>query len=104
MNQNIHAREISRELPDDIPRRYLTNGEPLFTAYGCALLERNTGKSWAYRALNLETGLTELITRRKNKIDEAVFEQMAGKIKISSIRGRSRLEADRKFGDNTTLP
>ncbi len=51
--------EITYTLPNNVPARYLSGGRYIFTAYGCALLERDSGSSWA--RLTLATVLFALI-------------------------------------------
>jgi len=57
-------REISRNIPNNIPIRITESTVPLLTAYGCVLMERDTGKSYIYTAVNLKTGKREVISRR----------------------------------------
>lgn len=104
MAQSIHAKEIMLGLPKNtyLSPRLLAGGKPLFTAYGCALVERNAGNSWVYHAVNLSTGRLEVLMRRAKPIDQATYERMAERISISSVRGKSRLEADRRFGEQTS--
>lgn len=58
--------EVSREIPPDILQKY--GDSALFTAYGCVLLECETGKGYTYRALNLKTGRSAVIHRRTNPL------------------------------------
>ncbi len=59
-------------MPDDIAPRIKSiiakNGELLFTAYGCALTERQApGGAYVYSAINLNTGKKVELSRRKNR-------------------------------------
>jgi len=93
------TREITYEQLTDISKYFTNKGKPLFTAYGCALLECPIDKSWVYKAVNLKTGATKLLSRRKKQIDEAAYPSMSKKISMSSLRGTGRWEVDRSFGD-----
>lgn len=92
--------EITWELPRDLPERYIGDASPLFTAYGCVLLERWAGKSYAYKAVNLKNGRSVHICRRANPLQPASFEKIAAKIRDSGIAGRGRFEIDRKPGES----
>ncbi len=102
MTSNIQ-REISRTIPTNIPARFTAQETPLFTAYGCVLVERDTGKSYVYKAINLRTGVSEVISRRDFPLTTSGVEAMAEKIRKSSIAGAGSLEADRPFGDKIGL-
>ncbi|MDL2238488.1 ATP-dependent DNA helicase [Christensenellaceae bacterium OttesenSCG-928-K19] len=91
--------EISTTLPPGTPARYISNGRPLFAAYGCALLERRTAKSYVYSAVNLSNGRTETLCRRTKPVDENMYANMAGRIRASSVRGAGRREIDRTPGE-----
>ncbi|MDL2258452.1 ATP-dependent DNA helicase, partial [Eubacteriales bacterium OttesenSCG-928-K08] len=90
-----HIAEITTTLPPGTPARHLANGTPLFAAYGCALLERQTAKSYAYSAVNLSNGKTETLCRRAKPLDESMYPGMAMKIRASSVRGDGQHEVDR---------
>lgn len=102
MTTNIQ-REISRTVPREIPIRFSANSTPLFTAYGCVLLERDTGKSCIYTALNIKSGKREVISHRTNPLTTSGVEAMAEKIRLSGVAGAGKLEADRPFGDTIAL-
>jgi len=89
--------EVSRVIPDDIPTRYLANGEPLLIAFGCALLERDTGKSYIYTAVNLTNSKTEIIARRSKPITTANIKTIAEKIRNSKVANVGMFEVDRAF-------
>lgn len=93
------AREISYNLPPDVPARYLSGGTPIFTAYGCALLERHTACSHIYSAVNLTSGKAEMLCRKLHSLDALAHEGMAAKIKASSVAGPGRNTVDRRPGD-----
>jgi hypothetical protein len=61
-------REISRDIPRDIPIQTSETIMPLLTAYGCVLIERDTGKSYIYTAVNLKSGKREVISRRPSPL------------------------------------
>jgi ATP-dependent DNA helicase DinG len=87
--------EISHDIPHDLPGRYLTGGDPLFAAYGCLLLERNAGKSYVYRAVNMETGGSVLLARKQYPLASNGLADMVDKIRLSPVAGAGRWEADR---------
>jgi ATP-dependent DNA helicase DinG len=90
--------EISRELPPGAPARFFVGGAPILYAYGCALLELDTGEYFVYKAVNLESGKTEALGRRKNPLVTSEVGKMAERIRTSKVAGASRLEADRPYG------
>ena len=92
-------REISRNVPKDIPITFSESTVPLFTAYGCVLMERDTGKTYIYTAVNLKDGRRETIGRRSTPLTTSGVEAMAEKIRLSNVAGAGRLQADRPFGD-----
>ena len=91
---NIHSREISYENLSAIPARHLSGGTPIFTAYGCALVERQTEKSHIYTAVSLSNGKTETLSRRTRPLEKTAYAEMAAKIRSSSVAGPARLNAD----------
>jgi len=96
-------REISRNIPSDVPRHFFNGGTPILTAYGCALLERDTGKTYIYTAVNLTSGKTEVVSRRTNPLTTSGVETMVERLRKSSVAGTGRLEADRLFGEKIAL-
>jgi ATP-dependent DNA helicase DinG len=96
-NANI-LKEVNRDIPDDIAARF--KGDALFIAYGCLLLERDNGKSYTYKAVNLETGRSANLGRKVNPVTISGIPAMLKKIKASSIAGRGRFEADMRAGSN----
>ena len=97
--------EISRSLPPlppGTPARFLAGGKPVFTAYGCALLEREKENGYIYTAVSLTTGKTEVLSRRRHRLEESDFPAMAERIRRSPIAGRGRFEADRQPGESMT--
>jgi len=96
-------REISRNVPKDIPLRFSESTIPLFTAYGCVLLERDTGKTYIYTAVNLKDGRREVISRRPTPLTTSGVNAMAEKIRMASVAGAGRLQADRNFGDKINI-
>jgi len=98
-------REISRNVPRDIPIRFYESKTtvPLFTAYGCVLMERDTGRSYIYTVVNLKTGSREVISRRSSPLTTSGIEAMVEKIRLSKVAGAEFLEADRPLGENAAL-
>ena len=98
---DLHASEIIYKLPDNTPARYLANGTFIFAAYGCALTERQTKSGmYVYTTINLTTGTSVILSRRKRKLDENGFPAMAAKISALPFRGKSRLCVDKKPGES----
>jgi ATP-dependent DNA helicase DinG len=75
--------EVSREIPPGILQKY--GDSALFTAYGCVLLECETGKGYTYRALNLKTGRSAVIHRRTNPLMISGVAAMAERIRQGKI-------------------
>jgi ATP-dependent DNA helicase DinG len=96
-------REISRTIPGDIPSRYLKAGEAILTAYGCVLLERDTGKSYVYTAVNLKNGKSEVLNRRATPLTTSGVEAMIERLRRSKIAGAGVMEVDRVFGEQQSL-
>ncbi|MEA5003849.1 MAG: hypothetical protein VB081_10155, partial [Christensenella sp.] len=92
---DIYAREISYDMPPDIPPRFLAGGKPIFTAYGCALLERQTTRSHVYCAVNLTNGRKEILCRKHRPLDESEHLNAAAKIRALPIAGAGRSSVDR---------
>jgi len=103
MKSNI-KREISRNVPTDI-QKHLTDDDTivLFTAYGCVLTERDTGKSYIYTALNLKTGKREVISRRSSPLRTSGVDAIAIKIRESKVAEPGIYEADRDYGSGIAL-
>jgi len=104
MNKNIE-REISRNIPKDKMIHLDLSKEtiPLFTAYGCVLLERDTGRSYIYTAVNLTSGKRTVISRRSTPLTTSGVNAMAEIIRLSTVAGSGKLEAERVFGDKIAL-
>ena len=96
-------REISRIIPDNLPNALFNGGEPIFTAYGCVMLELDTGSEFIYTAVNIETKKRALISRQKEPLTTAGAGAMAEKIRLSKIAGAGRLEVERVFGEKIAL-
>ena len=94
MDTPAYLNEITTTLPQGTPARYLATGTPLFCAYGCALLERQTAKSYVYTAVNLSNGRTEILRRRTRPLDKSMYAGMVEKMRASSVRGAGRNEVD----------
>jgi Rad3-related DNA helicase len=87
--------EISREPPKGTPHRTYGGGEPILYAFNCALLEKDTGMAYIYTAVNLMTGATEMLSRRKKPLTTSQAEEMADRIRRSRVAGAGRLQAER---------
>ncbi len=96
-------REISRNVPKHIRIPNSEQMTPLFTAYGCVLMERDTGRSYIYSAVNLTDGRREVIDRRTSPLTTSGAPTMAEKIRESGVAGAGRLQADRLLRDNLNL-
>ncbi|MDR0916426.1 MAG: ATP-dependent DNA helicase [Oscillospiraceae bacterium] len=96
---DIHS-EISREIPRGIPPRFLTGGTPILTAFGCALLERETGSGFMYTAVNLTSGRTEVLSRRLNPLAPSGVSAIAEKMRRSTVAGAGRFDVERAYGAN----
>ena len=68
--------EISRELPQDAQARTFAGGIPILYAFGCALLERETGTGFVYTAVNLTTNKSEVLARRLSPLSSCEVERM----------------------------
>jgi ATP-dependent DNA helicase DinG len=95
--------EIIYELPRDAAQHFLyKKGSLVFAAYGCALTERQTPAGMhVYTATNYKTGASEIISRRKNRLEQDGHEKMAAKISTLSIRGDGIHTTDRKPDEST---
>ena len=106
MVTDSYTHEISYELPDRRNNIAIgKNGDFLFSAFGCALMERQTDAGmYVYTAVNLLTGKKVILSRRSKKLDKSSFESMAVKISESAIRGEGLFSAEKKPGeqDNKT--
>jgi ATP-dependent DNA helicase DinG len=91
--------EISRNIPRSIPIQVDESTIPLLTAYGCVLIEHDTGRNYIYTAINLKTKQREVISRRSMPLTTSGVEALVEKIRQSSVAGAGRLEADRLFGE-----
>ena len=90
--------EVSREIPSGILEKY--GDSALFTAYGCVLLECETGKGYTYRALNLKTGRSAVIHRRTSSLMTSGVAAMAERIRLSPVAGKGKYEIDMPPGEN----
>ena len=77
-------REISRKIPK-LPPNYHGGGFPLFTAFGCVLMERDTGKTYVYTAVNLKTGKVETLSRRSSPLTTSGVGAMAERMRTSKV-------------------
>ena len=96
-------RKMSRNIPKEIHLTTSENTIPLLTAYGCVLMERDTGKSYIYTAINLKTGRREVIARKQAPLTTKGVNDMVEKIRMSDVAGAGILEADRHSGDKLPL-
>ena len=98
---DIFRDEISYELPSNTPARYFANSRFLFTAFKCAVTERQTeGGSFVYTAVNLESGNSALLCRRKNQLDESDFANLAAKVNTLPFRGTGRFTVSARPGES----
>ena len=100
---DFHMSEISYELPPSTA--YLItdkHGRFLFAAYGCTLTERQTTSgAFVYTVVNLTSGKSEILSRRKIQLAKSGFGDMAARISGLSIREESSLNADKKPGESS---
>ena len=96
-------REMSRNIPKEITLTTSENTVPLLTAYGCVLMERDTGKSYIYTAINLKNGRREVIARRPSPLTTKGVDTMLEKIRLSNVAGAGALEADTHSGEQLPL-
>jgi len=96
-------REISRVEPDEFKLYTSSSTIPLFTAYGCVLIERELGNAYIYTAINLKTGMRQKIARRGTPLPMSGVDEMAEKISKSSVADPGRIEAERQFGSGIAL-
>lgn len=93
------TQQITYTLPPGVPARYLSGAKYIFTAYGCALLERQTAKGFVYYVVNLSDGRTEALGRTTKQLGKTSHAGLAEKTRVSSVRGRGLYEADRQPGE-----
>ena len=97
---NHHASEIVYEYPADTPEKYLQGGRFLFTAYGCAIIERRMPNGmYIYIVSNLSTGARRIISRRKVQLAKSGYAEMAAKLYITPSRGDGIHTTDKKPGE-----
>jgi ATP-dependent DNA helicase DinG len=73
-------------------------GIPIFKAFDCILFEKELGRQYAYIAVNMETGETELIWKQKKPLMVGRESIMAERIQQSRIAGHGRFEVERTYG------
>ena len=91
--------EISRDPPAGIVMRASEDGDPVFYAFGCVLLEKDTGTHYVYSVQNILTGKSEVISRRTFPMTQGDEEAFLNRIRTSKVAGASRFLADRTFTD-----
>jgi ATP-dependent DNA helicase DinG len=91
--------EISRTPPQGAPERTFTGGTPILYAFECALLEIDMDGYFLYKAVNLKTGRSEKLFRRKTPLAPNDVGKAAERIRGSSVAGAARIEADRRPGE-----
>lgn len=93
--------ELSRDIPPDIPPRFLfRRGKPLFAAFGCVLTERDTGGNYVYMAVNVKSGKSEELCRRAKQLTVSDEMDMLERIRLSSVAGASRLSVDKDYEES----
>jgi ATP-dependent DNA helicase DinG len=102
MNLNIE-REITYDMPRDIPKYNPTTTTPLLTAYDCVLMERDNGKQYVYTAINIYSHKKEIISRRYTPLTTSGVKAVLDKIRQSKVAGLGRFEADRSLGNSMNL-
>ena len=91
--------EISRELPKGAKLRTFKDGEPLLYAFNCALLERDAETTFIYTAVNLTSGKSEIISRRKNQLTTSGVDAIVERLRKSSVARAKRYETERSVGE-----
>gem|GEM_PF-3491771 len=89
--------EISREIPNGLPTRYLNGKIPSFTVFECVAADRETSSGFATEAINVNDGRTRILRYSKYPIDVSEVIKIAERIWGSGIAGARRLEVDRPF-------
>ena len=102
MTLNI-KHEISYDIPNDFPNYNHKNSIPLLTAYGCVLLERDTGRYYIYTAVNINTHEREVIYRRRTSLTTSAVDMIVEKIRLSKVAGEGKLQADRPLKNKMSL-
>ncbi|MCL2053354.1 MAG: hypothetical protein FWG90_02780 [Oscillospiraceae bacterium] len=92
--------EFSRELPEWAAGRTFNEGEPIFSAFECALLERETVNGFVYTLVNLRNGKMAILSRRSTPLSPSEVPAMVKRIKSSMLAGASRYQVDRVVGDS----
>ena len=83
--------KLSREVPLGVLGRHSNEGEPLFAAYGCVLLEREMYGFYEHEAVNIVTGDSEVISRSTKQLTTSGVMDMLEKIRLSPVAGSSDL-------------
>jgi len=97
----VHLSEITYETPPGVNAKGFKDGRFIFSAYGCALVERQTDSGvYVYTAVNQSTGKSQILSRRNNALVENGFCSMAAKISKSPVRGSGRFIIDKKPDDS----
>jgi len=94
--------EISRTPPPGFHVHRFNDGEPILYAFGCALLENYSGDGFVYKAVNLESKKSVLLSRRKTPLAPSDIYRAVERIRASGIAGAARLEADRPYESRIT--
>ncbi|GHV47918.1 hypothetical protein FACS189499_06300 [Clostridia bacterium] len=94
--------EISRITTENQDTATFSQGVPILTAFGCALLEKETDSGYTYTAVNLTSGKTAVISRLKNAMSTRSVETMVRRIQQSPVAGYSRYQADRGIKERIT--
>ena len=96
-------REYSLNIPNKIPFQIKKAETPLLTAYGCILIERDTGRSYVYTAVNLMSLKKDIVHRSKNPLTTSGIDMIVEKIRNSKIANAGRYEADRPLKNKVTI-
>ena len=95
--------EITLDIPQEVRRLYCEEEKPLFIAYGCVLLERYTGKSYIYNIINIKNKNRDYIYRRKNRILETDYPNIAERIWKSPIAEKGQIEISEAHGERSGM-
>ena len=103
MSNVFYSKKYTLNIPNDIPKYDPKTDIPLLTAYGCVLMERDTGSRYIYTVVNIKTEKKEVIYRSKTPLTTSGVDSIVEKISRSKVAGAGRCEADRSLEDKATL-
>jgi ATP-dependent DNA helicase DinG len=100
MEQQIAEAEITQQLPSEFFLQNTALGTPIFTAFGCVVLEKMIGKKFYYTAINVKTGNILRLGKFPFPMTQRDAINAAVTIRQSSISGRGKVEAEVKLGEH----